>query len=174
MKSKLILCLVLVLNGVLTGCVVTSTKPLDVRAALLGIGEEKVSQSSRMAGILVLTHFAEIGQLVTSRDDVIYVIEQFSVTADAMAPHGQAFIVFFDKNFQFLGKIGFGKSYPLWCEGSKPYLWGDLDRKFSNTDLDRRLENVPPGNVIDVTNGFESLTNYHAKVYGSSGGLEHN
>ena len=171
MKPKLILCLLLALSGVLTGCIATSTKPVDVRTALLE--SAKKSEPDFPDGRnLVLTHFAEIGQLVTARGDVIYVIEQFSVTADAMSPHGQSFIVFFDKKFQFLGKIGFGKSYPLWCEGSKLYLRGDLDRKFFNTDLDRRLENVPPGNVIDVANGFENLTNYHAKVYGSSGGLE--
>jgi hypothetical protein len=173
MKPKLILCLALVLSGVLAGCVAPSTKPLDVRTTLLE--SAKKSEPDFPDGRnLVLTHFAEIGQLVTSRGDIIYVIEQFSVTADAMAPHGQAFIVFFDKEFQFLGKIGFGKSGPLWCEGSKLYLWGDLDRKFSNTAIDRRLENVPPGNVIDVANGFENLTNYHAKVYGSSGGLKDN
>jgi hypothetical protein len=172
MKIKLI-CLALVLSGVLTGCVATSGKRVDVRAALLE--SAKKSEPDFPDGRnLVLTHFAEIGQLVTSRGDVIYVIEQFSVIADAMAPHGQSFIVFFDKKFQFLGKIGFGKSYPLWCEGSKLYLWGDLDRRFFNSDLDRRLENVPPGNVIDVANGFENLTNYHAKVYGSSGGLKDN
>ena len=173
MNPKLLPCLALVLSGVLTGCVGASTKPIDVRTALFE--SAKKSEPDFPDGRdIVLTHFAEIGQLVTSRGDVIYVIEQFSVTADAMSPHGQTCIVFFDRKFQFLGKLGFGKSYPLWCEGSKLYLWGDLDRKFWNTDLDRRLEKMSPGNVIDVANGFENLTNYHAKIYGSSGGLEDN
>jgi hypothetical protein len=94
------------------------------------------------------------------------------VTADALAPHGQHFIVFFDEKFRFLGKIGYRRSYPLWCDGSKLYLWGVLDKTFSDSDLDRQLEKFPPGNVIDAADGFKNLKTYQAKVYGSSGGLE--
>ncbi len=148
-----------------------STKPLDVRAALLA-SAKKNEPDFPDGRNLVLTHFAEVGSLVTLRGDVIYVIDQYSVTADTMAPHGQAFIVFFDNKFRFLGKIGYGRSSPLWCDGGKLYLRGDLDRIFYNSDLDKRLENISPGNVIDVAEGFENLTNYQAKVYGSSGGLD--
>jgi hypothetical protein len=171
MKPKGILSLALVLSGFLSGCVAPSTRPVDVRGALLE-SARKTEPGFPDGRDLVLTHFAEVGQLMTSRGDVIYVIEQFSVTADELAPHGQAFIVFFDKKLRFLGKIGYSKSRPLWCKGSKLYLWGDLDRTSGNTDLDRRLQEIPPGNVIDVANGFEGITNYHAHVYGSSGGLE--
>ena len=173
MKPKVILCLELILSGILCGCVARSNAPLDVRVALLE--SAKINEPDFPDGQdLVLTHFAEVGKLATSHGEVIYVVEQRSVTANALAPHGQAFIVFFDQQFQFLGKIGFGRSRPLWCEGSKLYLWGDLDREFYNTDLDRKLQEIPPGNVIDVANGFTGLTNYHAHVYGSSGGLEDN
>jgi len=173
MNPKIILCLALVLGGALAGCVAPSTKPLDVRARLLE--SAKKSESDFPDGqSLVLTHFAEVGQLVTSRGDVIYVVEQYSVTTDALAPHGQWFIVFFDRKFQFLGKIGFYESSPLWCEGSCLYLRGNLQRVFSNAGLDRKLEKYPPGNVIDVADGFEYIQVYHAKVYGSSGGIEDN
>ena len=145
--------------------------PLDVRAALLA-SAKKNGPDFPDGRNLVLTHFAEVGSLVTLLGDNIYVIDQYSVTADAMAPHGQAFIVFFDNKFRFLGKIGYGRSSPLWCDGGKLYLRGDLDRKFYNSDLDKHLENISPGNVIDVAEGFENLTNYQAKVYGSSGGLD--
>jgi hypothetical protein len=168
-----ILRLALVLSSVPTGCIAPSTKPLDVRVKLLE-SAKKTELDLPDGRDLVLTHFAEVGQLVTSRGDVIYVVEQYSVTADALAPHGQRFIVFFDDKFHFLGKIGFWKSSPLWCEESRLYLFGNLQRVSFNTDLDRKIEKFPPGNVIDVANGFENIRVYHAKVYGSSGGIDDN
>ena len=119
---------------------------------------------------LVLTHFAEVGQLMTSGGDVIYVVEQHSVTAGALAPHGQQYIIFFDKHLRFLGEVGYRESYPLWCEGSRLYLFGDLQTSGFFT----KFEKYPPGNVIDVADGFENIKVYHTKVYGSSGGIEDN
>jgi len=171
-KTGFILCLTLLLSSGLIGCATAnSTRATDVRAKLLAAAER--SEPDFPDGrSLVLTHFSHVGQLVTARGETIYVASRHSVTADVLAPHGQAFITFFDEKFHYLGRIAYGESYPLLCEGSKLYLSGDLDRRFWNSDLDRQLENVPPGNVIDVAGGFEKLTNYHAHVYGSSGGIE--
>ena len=171
MKSGLLLCLALGLSGGLIGCVAPSEESCDVRAAMLESARRKEPDFPD-GRYLVLTHFAHVGRLVTARGDVIYVADQHSVTADALSPHGQRFIVFFGKQFRYLGKLGYGRSAPLWCEGSRLYLWGDLDRQFCNSNPDRWLKDVPPGNVVDVAAGFEHLTNYHAYAYGSSGGLE--
>jgi len=100
------------------------------------------------------------------RHQIIYVADQRAVTADALSPHGLNFIVFFDEHFQFLGMINYVNSRPLWCDGGKLYLFGDLDG-FPNGE-----KNYSRGNVIDIDDGFENLKIYHAKVYGSSGGLD--
>lgn len=161
-KFKLLFCLALILGFVLTGCVSTSKEPLDIRAALLA--SAKLNEVDFPDGHeLFLTHFSHVGQLVTSHGGTIYVADQRAVTADQMSPHGFNFIVFFDSHFQFLGKINYVNSRPLWCDGSKLYLFGNLDS---------RVPQYPPGNVIDLARGYENLKVYHAKVYGSSGGLD--
>ena len=170
MKPNSLLFLSLALSGVLIGCTVTPAKPTDVRAALLASARHNEPDFPDGRN-LVLTHFSHVGQLVTSSGDVIYVADQHSVTADALSPHGQSFIVFFDQQFRYLGKLGYYRSHPLWCDGSRLYLFGDLNWVFFNTDLDRKLES-PSGNVVDVAEGFEHLRVYHAWAYGSSGGLE--
>jgi hypothetical protein len=104
MKPKLILGLAFVLGGVLTGCVATSTKPLDVRAALLE--SAKKSEPDFPDGRdLVLAHFAEIGQLVTLRGDVIYVIEQFSVTPMQCLRTAKVLLSSLTKSFNFSAKL---------------------------------------------------------------------
>lgn len=159
---QLLLCLALVLGFVLTGCISTSNAPLDVRAALLA--SAKLNEVGFPDGHeLFLTHFSHVGQLVTSHGEIIYVADQRAVTAGQMSPHGLNFIVFFDSHFRFLGKINYVNSRPLWCDGSKLYLFGDLES---------RILQYPPGNVIDLARGYENLKVYHAKVYGSSGGLD--
>jgi hypothetical protein len=167
MKPKLILCLALVLSGVLAGCVAPSAKPLDVRTMLLESAKKSEPDFPDVRNS-VLTYFAHVGELMTSRHEIIYVADQRAVTADALSPHGLNFIVFFDEHFQFLGRINYGSSRPLWCDGGKLYLFGDLDG-FPNSG-----KNYSRGNVIDVADGFENLKIYHAKVYGSSSGLEDN
>jgi hypothetical protein len=166
MKSKLILCLALVLSGGLFGCAsAPSAKSLDVRAALL-LSAKKNDANFPNGQDAVLIHFSHVGQLVTSHGEIIYVADERAVTTDALSPHGLNFVVFFDEHFQFLGKINYVNSRPLWCDDGKLYLFGDLDG-FPNGE-----KNYFHGNVIDVANGFENLKIYHAKVYGSSGGLD--
>jgi hypothetical protein len=157
MKSKLLLCLTLIFSG----CVAHLPQPEDIRTAMLeSAGKTEPDFPDGHAALL--THFSHIGQLITLRGDIIYVADQRGVIAGQMSPHGLNYIVFFDAHFRYLGKINYVSSRPLWCEGSKLYLFGDLDS---------RLPQFPQGNVIDVTDGFTNLKVYHAKVYGSSGGL---
>jgi hypothetical protein len=167
MKPKLILFLAIVLSGGLFGCAsAPPSKTLDVRAALL-LSAKKNDSNFPNGRDAVLTHFSHIGQLVTSRGEIIYVADERAVTADTLSPHGLNFIVFFDEYFHLLGKINYVNSRPLWCDDGKLYLFGDLDGVSQTRNYSR-------GNVVDVSDGFENLKVYHAKVYGSSGGLEDN
>ncbi|HEV2329749.1 MAG TPA: hypothetical protein VGY56_13285 [Verrucomicrobiae bacterium] len=156
----------LMLVTMFSGCSVTPRNPYDVRTALLD--SAKKSEPNFPDGHeLLLTHFSYLGRLVTSQGDVIYVVDQRGVVADQPAPHGQNFIAFFDRHFRYLGKISYVQSRPLWCEGSRLYLFGNLDG-FPQSGQSF----LPGGNVIDVARGYQSIRSYHAKVYGSSGGTD--
>jgi hypothetical protein len=147
------------------GCAVTPHAS-DVRETLL-YSARKSEPNFPDGHELLLTHFSYLGHLVTSQGEVIYVIDQRGVIAGQLAPHGQNFIVFFDHHFRYLGKISYVQSRPLWCDGSRLYLWGDLDG-FPQSDEPVHLT----GNVIDVAGGYGKITSYHAHVYSSSGGLD--
>ena len=137
-------------------------QPLDIRSLLLASARKEEAGFPDGHNVL-LTHFSDVGQLVTADGEVIYVADQRAVIADQISPHGLNYIVFFDREFHVLGRIGYVNSRPLWCDGGKLYLFGDLDS---------RVSEYAPGNVVDVTDGFDSLKIYHAKVYGSSGGVK--
>jgi hypothetical protein len=145
-----------------TGCLSRVSKPaLDVRAALLasaGKSDPDFPEGREM----VLTHFSHVGQLVTSSGEIIYVGDRRAVIAGMLAPRGQNCITFFDSQFRYLGKIGYVASRPLWCDGSRLYLFGELDGFATGLS----------GNVIDVADGYQHLRAYHANVYGSGGDAE--
>ena len=145
-----------------SGCASTrSRQSLEVRAALLAAakkGDPDFPDGQRA----ILTHFSHVGQLATSIGEVIYVADRRAVLAGMLAPHGQNCITFFDGQFRYLGKIGYVASRPLWCDGSRLYLFGDLDGFATGLS----------GNVIDVAGGYEHLRTYHARAYGSSGGID--
>ncbi len=111
---------------------------------------------------VLLTHFSHVGHLMTASGERIHVVDRRAVLAGMLAPGGQNYITFFDGRHQFLGKIHYIGSRPLWCDGSRLYLFGDLDGAPGELI----------GNVIDVSKGYSSLTAYHASAYGSSGGIE--
>lgn len=144
--------------GMLNGC---QSKPLDIRALLLASAAKGDPDFPDGKGMM-LTHFSHVGQLVTSNGDVIYVAERRAVLTGMIAPRGQHYITFFDARFEFLGKMRFVNSQPLWCDGSRLFLFGDLDGVSNGID----------GNVIDVAEGFDHVKVYHEHVYGSSGGLD--
>src|SRR5262245_1305187 len=124
-----------------TGCVSVKQNS-DIRAALLA-SAEKSDPDFPDGRNSVLTHFSHVGQLVTTSGDVIYVADRSAVLAGMLAPRGQNFITFFDQQFRYLGKIRYTESRPLWCDGSRLYLFGELDS----------LVNGLSGNVIDVARG---------------------
>lgn len=133
--------------------------PVNVRSALLAAAKRDNPEFPNGKGIL-LTHFSHVGELTTARGELIYVADRRAVIGGMLAPRGLNYICFFDAQFRYLGKVKYVSSRPLWCEGSKVFLFGDLD---NSSD--------PEGNVMDLTEGFSALRIYHASVYGSSGGI---
>jgi len=107
---------------------------------------------------VVLTHFSHVCQLVENNGDVVYVADRRAVLPDMPMPRGLNYITFFAEDFTYLGKLRYVHSRPLWCDGSKLYLFGNLD-----------VNELPGnGNVIDVSKGFNDLVIYYEEVYGSS------
>jgi hypothetical protein len=152
--------------SLLGGCDGAASPPKDVREALLASATKSEPEFPDGRDLL-LTHFSYVGKLATSQGEAIYVADQRAVIAGMPAPRGQSFIVFFDRQFRYLGKIGYVRSRPLWCKGGCLYLYGDLD------GFPQPGQKFPPGgNVIDVTDGYKNLKSYHAYAYGSSGGID--
>lgn len=133
----------------------------DVRSALLA-SAKRSDPDFPDSHNLVLTHFSHVGQLVSSSGELIYVADRRAVIAGMLAPRGQNYIMFFDGQFHYLGKVGYALSRPLWCDGSRLYLHGELDGLVTGLS----------GNVLDVAGGDEHITAYHARAYGSSGGID--
>jgi len=106
------------------------------------------------------THFSHVCETITDRGDRIYVVDHRTVVSGMASPRGMNYILFFDGEFGFLGKLRYSSSRPLWCHEGKLYLFGDLD---GDSDLS--------GNVVDLSGGFERLQVYHESAYGSSGGI---
>ena len=105
MNPKLLLCLALGLSGALSGCAdFHSARALDIRSKLLA-SAKKNDPGFPDGKNLILTHFSHIGELATLRGDIIYVADERGVTSDALSPHGDNYIEFFNAHFQFLGKL---------------------------------------------------------------------
>ena len=136
-------------------------QPSDVRAALLASAQ--TSDPDFPDGqTTILTHFSHVGQVTSSSGQVIHIADGRAVVAGMLAPRGRNYITFFDGHFRYLGKVGYVQSRPLWCDGSRLYLFGDLDG--SATGLS--------GNVFDVADGYDQMTAHHVTAYGSSGDAE--
>ncbi|MEW6128358.1 MAG: hypothetical protein AB1757_15070 [Acidobacteriota bacterium] len=133
---------------------------LDIRESLLA-SAKKADKTFPDDKDVLLTHFAYLGALKTT-EGKIFVVNMRSVLKGMSAPHGVNYIMFFNQRHRFLGKLNYASSMPLWCEGGKVYLFGDLDG----------ISNPGEGNVIDLSNGFKKMKIYHAKKYGSSGGID--
>jgi len=74
MKPKILLCLALVLSGGLFGCA-PIPKNLDIRAQLLASARNNDPDFPDGREVM-LTHFSYLGQLVTSRGEIIHVADQ--------------------------------------------------------------------------------------------------
>lgn len=145
----------------LAGCASLGQAPVDVRSKLLTAA--KAGDSDFPDGEhVVLTHFSHVGQVTTKASETIFVVDRRAVLAGMLAPRGQNAILFFSGDFRYLGKLKYVHSRPLWCEGSRLFLSGNLDGFF----------NPVKGNAIDLSEGFANLKGRRISAYGSSGGIE--
>jgi hypothetical protein len=125
---------------------------LDARAVLLAA--ERAADADFPDGkTSKLTKFALIGRVVSS-ERVMQVVEMRLVLTGMPAPRGQQYLVFFDGKGNWIGKQSC-TSTPLWCEGSKVFLFG--------------LDEVAgvEGNAWELKNGFEGRTLVRQTEYGS-------
>lgn len=158
---------------ILAGC----SSPADVRSRL-----ESVVQPDDG---LQQTQFAYIGTVATP-DGPLYVATQRLVITGMPAPRGQAWLHLFDKNYSLVNSYSLSNlTQPLWCEGTKIYLFGfgyhegilpdeELAGLFRYPDQEAEREfGYPTGNVIDFCNGARSPVMRREWRYGSSGGIYH-
>lgn len=155
-----LICLVFMLVGF--GCTTLHVRQSkDIRHTLLE--SAKANDPDFPDGDNVrLTHFSHVGEVITGAREQIFVVDSRAVLTGMLAPHGQNAIMFFDHEFRYLGKIGYVSSRPLWCDGGRVYLFGELDG----------FATALSGNVIDLSDGYQNLMAYHEHAYGSSGGIE--
>jgi hypothetical protein len=120
------------------------------------------------------TQFALIGEL-EAPEGTFYVAVQKLVGTGMLAPRGQAKLLLFDSKRQLVSSYGLINAYPLWCEGSRVYLWGD--GLAWNIPVSPRITELWPesaegGNVIDFSLGLDQPYITKEMRYGSSGGIE--
>ena len=151
----------LVLALSLVGCASLGPAPVDVRSKIL-LAAEAGDPGHPDGKNVVLTHFSHVGQVTTDAGETVYVADRRAVIARMLAPRGKNAILFFDGHHRYLGKLKYVHSRPLWCEGARLFLSGNLDGFF----------NPVQGNVIDLSGGYANLKGYRAHAYGSSGGIE--
>lgn len=132
--------------------------PENVRRVLLASAQASDPDLASNNPGLILTHFSHVCELSTDDGKTIYVGDRRAVLGEMSAPRGLNFITFFAEDFTYLGKFQYVNARPLWCNGGKLFLFGNLDSG-----------NVPArSNVIDVSRGFQNVRFYHEEAYGSS------
>jgi hypothetical protein len=156
--------MIIILACVLAGCVST----VDVRSHLEGQVQPKAG--------LQQTQFAYIGTVATPGGRV-HVATQRLVLTGMLAPRGQAWLHLFDRQHNLLKSLTMrDRATPLWCEGSKIYLFGfgafpdvtpapELAALFDDPGL-------VTGNVLDLSAGVDRIVLRREKQYGSSGGID--
>lgn len=121
------------------------------------------------------THFALIGEIVAP-EGRFHVAVQRLVRTGMLAPRGQKHLLLFDAKRRLTASYELMSAEPLWCEGSRVYLWGQC--LAYNVPLDPRIYALNPeetaegGNVIEFSRGVHQPYITREKRYGSSGGIE--
>jgi hypothetical protein len=134
--------------------------PEDIRQVLLSSAQANDPDLSAKNPGLLLTHFSHVCELSTDDGKRIYVADRRAVLRGMSSPRGLNFITFFAEDHTYLGKFRYVQARPLWCDGGKLFLFGNLEGATpsgSNTS-----------NVIDVSRGFQNIRFYHEEAYGSS------
>ncbi len=76
---------------------------------------------------LKITKFAHIGN-VTVDGNIYYVIDVSTVIKGMLAPRGICYILLFDTNCNLVEALHPYDTPPLWCEGSRVFLWGETSQ----------------------------------------------
>ncbi|MGH7146112.1 MAG: hypothetical protein ACREJ2_18520 [Planctomycetota bacterium] len=126
--------------------------PIDIRARLLDAARHEPRLDnldvSDPGNRVKLVGFCYIGTL-QSCDGPIYVVLRKSVITEMLEPRGIGSLLFFDRNFGYLGQY-YSIGNPVGCIGAKLYLLGDSS---ATTRFGAQT-----GNVIDLSRGFENLS----------------
>ena len=137
----------------LTSCNVKREEPVDVRRILYD-----TYQTTEMVNVdgVKITKFAHIGEITVNHQEY-YVIDLRTVIKGMLSPRGNNFILIYDNKSKLIGKIHYISAMPLWCEGSRIYLWG--------AEIREGME----GNVWEFKDGIEEgkRTLIEIPVYGS-------
>lgn len=127
---------------------------IDVRENLLS-SQRAADEDFPDGEDVKLTHFSQVGSVVTESGEKIYVADQRGVITGMRAPRGLNYVSFFGADFRFLGKIRYVRERPLWCEGSRVFLFGEISTGKGD------------GNAIDLGGGFERWSVESTEAYGS-------
>ncbi len=142
----------LVLMFIVFVCVVgCKDAPLDIRERLLA--SEPIASSAETR--IQRTKFAYLGKVDTADAKIIYVCEVRTIVTGMPSPRGQGSIHFFDSSFRFIGSEDCTLTPPLWCQGSRIFLYG------AATDGESKW------NVIDLSEGFAERKRMLIPTYGS-------
>lgn len=121
------------------------------------------------------TQFALIGSISTPNGKYKVAVQRI-VTTGMLSPRGQSKLMLFDQKGTLAASYSIINGLPLWCEGSRIYLWGS-NGLMTNVPVDARILEIYPnsaegGNVIDFSKGLRQPVITREKKYGSSGGIE--
>ena len=123
-----------------------------------------------------ITKFAVIGKLEVN-GTAYHVAEARAVLTGMPSPRGKYYFMIVDDGGKIVNWIDSSILFqPLYCDGSKLYLFG-FD-SFPGAIVDPKLQaitppdSVPVGNVVDFSNGITSPILTREAVYGSSGGID--
>jgi hypothetical protein len=147
---------------------------VDVRARLLAAAREQDPDFPDGRDVQ-LTRFAYIGSVDTP-DGPVFVVQRLAVLTGMLAPRGIPKLDFYDRRYDLLASCYWPGGVPLWTEGSCLYLGGAAgEGPFPVAPETRALfaaDEMPCGNVVDFSAGFDGAVLRLEKRYGSSGGVE--
>ena len=134
---------------------------------------DKVARSTLAKG-QQQTQLAIIGEIQAPEGKHV-VATQKIVTKGMLSPRGQSKLLLFNSDRKVVAKFGIIDGVPLWCEGSRIYLFGN--GLFRGVPVDPRINKMYPGsaeggNVIDFSKGILKPFITREQKYGSSGGIE--
>ena len=104
----------------MSACHVERQGRVDLRSALYE--NYRQTEQGRAQGVKV-TKFAHIGE-IKADGRTYYVADLRTVIEGMMSPRGNNYIALFDADGRLAEMIRYTLAFPLWCQGSRVYLWG--------------------------------------------------